>query len=75
VDNTNRPSDNGNSGDSKRKQNAHSNAAKKQKVAPEKKPGYVSGLSKERRQELAKEGACFKCFKTGHIAKHCKANK
>ena len=59
--------------DTKRKANAGATAAKKAKLAPEGKPGFVPGLSKERRQDLAQKGACFKCGKPGHIAKHCKA--
>jgi Zinc knuckle len=71
VDNPARSPDNS---DSKRKANAHSKEGKKAKTSPESKPGFVSGLSKERRQELADKGACFKCGKPGHISKNCKAS-
>lgn len=59
----------------KRKQNAHRHANKKAKVAPENRPGFVPGLSKEKRQEMAAAGLCFKCGKPGHTSKQCKASK
>jgi hypothetical protein len=63
-----------NPGDSKRKQNAHTNSNKKAKLG-DNRPGFVPGLSKEKRQEMAKDRLCFKCGKPGHISKNCKANK